>query len=327
MGTIPQATELRLDAQLAGNINVGGSYWYRVRATQAGFLVVETRGNTDTFLEAYDESYNLIDKNDDGGEDYNARVKLFAETGRTYLFRLRGYSDEESGPYRIVASIEPVPAATELRLETMVSGNLRGRDEYWYSIRASQACLLTVETFGSIDTYLEAYDSSYNLITSNDDGGDGGNAKIEMLAGSGKTYLFNLRGYNGDISGSYRIWASSRPIPPASELRLGATIPGNIREGEDYWYSVRSTESGYITVGTTGSIDTYLEAYDSAYKLLGPDDDGGGNGNAELEIPVQSGQTYLFRLRGYNSTTSGPYRIWAGFDRSSSYSYDYGYGY
>jgi hypothetical protein len=330
-GPIPQATELRLDTDVSGYINEGQSYWYRVRATQNGYLTVETMGSTDTYLDAYDESYNLIDSNDDGGSGYNARLRLSVETGKNYLYRLRGYGNYESGPYSIWASygssaptIAPTAAVVELRLDTMVSGNLRGGDEYWYSVRASQVGFLVVETSGNTDTYLEAYDASYNLINTNDDGGEGYNAKLEIMAAAGTTYLFKLRGYDRSESGSYRVWASSNPIPPATELRLDAIVNGNIREGESYWYSVRAAENGYITVGTTGSTDTYLEAYDSTYRVLGSDDDSGGGGNAELEIPVQSGQTYLFRLRGYSSSTSGPYRIWASFDRTSSSSgYDY----
>jgi hypothetical protein len=320
---LPQATELRLDNIVSGNIREGESYWYRVRASQAGFLVVETSGSTDTYLEAYDESYNLLGRDDDGGDNYNARLSIFAEAGRNYLFRLRGYSNSESGPYRAWATIEPVPVATELRLDTMVSGNLRGGDEYWYSVRASQVGFLAVETSGSTDTYLEAYDSSYKLITTNDDGGEGGNAKIEMMVSAGTTYLFKLRGYSTSTTGSYRIWASSRPIPAATELRIDAIVSGNISEGQDYWYSVRATENGYITVGTMGNTDTYLEAYDSSYRSLGSDDDSGGNGNAELEIQVQAGQTYLFRLTGYGGYASGPYRIWANFNRSRSSGYYY----
>jgi hypothetical protein len=317
---LPQATELRLDAQVSGYIDEGGNYWYRVRATQAGFLVVETRGDIDTYLEAYDESYNLIDRNDDGGEGYNARLRILTEIGKTYLFKLRGYDSYESGPYRIVASIEPIPQAIELRLDTMVSGNLRAGEEYWYSVRSPQAGILTVETGGNLNTYLEVYDSSYNYFDEN--GNEGSNAKIEIMAEAGKTYFFVVSGYNGYESGTYRIWASYG-VPSAIELRIDAIVNGNIREGEKYWYSVRAAESGYITVGTTGSTDTYLEAYDFSYRLLGENDDGDEGYNALLEIPVVAGQTYLFRLRGYSNSTSGPYRIWASFSRSRSYDYNY----
>jgi hypothetical protein len=321
---VPQPAELRLDTDVSGNLSEGQDQWFRVRASQNGNLTVETMGNLDTFIEAYDDSFNLIDTDDDSGNRYNARLRLSAENGKSYIFKVKTLS--EGGPYRIWAShsrAAPVmatgTAVTELRLDTMVSGNLRGGDEYWYSVRPSQAALLTVETNGSLDTYLEAYDSSNNLIASDDDGGEGNNAKIEIVAGAGITYLFKLRGYDSSTSGPYRIWASYMPLPSATELRLDAIVNGSIREGESYWYGVRAAQNGYITVGTMGNTDTFLEAYDSNYRALVSDDDSGGGGNAELEIPVQAGQTYLFKLRGYSSSTSGSYRIWANFNQASAY--------
>jgi hypothetical protein len=208
----------------------------------------------------------------------------------------------------------------ELRFDTWVSGNLSmGDDEHWYSVRPTQAGMVIVETSGNTDTFLEAYDAVDNFIGENDDGGEGYNARLEILVQPGAVYRFVVYGYN---YGTYQIRASQGPLPQATELRLDAVVSGNIIEGESYWYSVRAAENGYITVETMGSTDTYLDAYDSSYRLIGSDDDGSGVGyNAQLEIPVFAGHTYLFKLSGYGGYESGPYRIWASFSRSRSSRY------
>jgi hypothetical protein len=165
---------------------------------------------------------------------------------------------------------------------------------------------------------------SYNLLDYDDDSGNGTNARLTISAVSGNSYLYRVRAYSNSASGPYRIWASHRGNAPImapntviTELRFGTQISGNLVGGDEYWYSVRATENGYITVGTIGSTDTYLEAYNSSYVPLGTDDDSGGNGQALLQIQVQAGQTYLFKLRGYNSSNAGPYIIWANFSRAA----------
>jgi hypothetical protein len=317
-----QTTELRLNTWVSGTTRENVSNWYSVRTTQAGLLVVETSGNTDTVLKVYDASYNYINSDDDSGEGSNARLELLVQSGSTYIIELSGYN-YNSGPYQIRASQSPIQA-TELRLDTDVSANMREGESYWYRVRATQNGNLTVETNGSIDTYIELYDDSYNLLGYDDDSGNGNNARLTILAVNGNSYLFRVRAYSNSSSGPYRIWASHRNNAPImapntiiTELRFGTQVSGNLGGGDEYWYSVRATENGYITVGTTGNTDTYLEAYNSSYTPLGTDDDSGGNGQALLQIQVQAGQTYLFKLRGYNSSVTGPYIIWANFSRAA----------
>jgi hypothetical protein len=308
--------ELRFDTWVSGNLRSGGDdQWFSVRPTQTGYVVVETRGDIDTYLEAYDASYEFIDENDDGGEGYNARLEIFAQAGRTYLFLLTEYYGN-GGPYQIRASFRAIPQATELRLNSIVSGNIREGEDYWYSIRATQAGFLVVETTGSTDTFLDAYDESYNWIDWDDDSGDGYNARLKILAEAGKTYIFRLKGYGGYETGPYRISASMEPMPEVTELRFDTMVSGNIRLGEEYWYSVRATQAGFVTVQTSGTTDTYLEAYDSSLTYITEDDDSGGGVNASVRISVEAGKLYYFILSGYDySSTSGPYSIQASFSR------------
>jgi hypothetical protein len=92
------------------------------------------------------------------------------------------------------------------------------------------------------------------------------------------------------------------------ELSVGSWIPGHLYSGEEYWFSVRTPGAGFLTVETTGGVDTFLEAYSASRDLIAEDDDGGDDYNAKLDIFVESGRTYLFKLQGYDDD-SGPYSI------------------
>jgi len=305
--------ELRVGSFFSGNLNAGQEIWYSVRAVENGFLSVETSGNIDTYLEAYDNNRNIIIEDDDGGEELNAKAEFVAIAGRTYLFKLRGFNSSVTGPFRVFASQRPMPQITELRIGSFHSGNIASGGDYWFSVRADMNGILTVETSGDIDTMLDAYDSNFVYIDSDDDSGENYNAKIEIGVRNGITYYFNLSGYGG-VSGAYRITASTSSYPVPVSINFGTFQSGNLSAGQDYWYSVRTARRGTVTIETMGTTDTYLEAYSDSYELLSFNDDGGENTNAKIELLTEANRTLIFRLKGYSTDTTGPFRIFASFE-------------
>ena len=312
--TIQNPQELRLGGvPVSGTLNAGSEIWYSVRAVSNGFLIIETSGDTDTYLEAYDAQRNLIIENDDGGEGSNARIEMFATSGRTYLFKLRGYGGYVTGPYRIWASAEPVPTATALPFGAERQVNLSAGTRNWYSVRTTAAGYVVVETSGNtVDTYMYLYDSEYNLLLQDDDSGIGLNARIEILAEANQTYYFVVRGYSGDASGPYSIWASHEPIPPDTErnieraravnIRLGEAIPVYFRAiNESRWYRYEITRPGTtFVVQTRGSLDTTVLLYDSRGNLIAEDSYSGEYQNGFIHQRLNTG-TYFIEVRTYTN--------------------------
>jgi hypothetical protein len=191
--------ELSIGSWVPGHLYAGEEYWFSVRPSGTGFLTVETTGNVDTYLEAYDASRNLIAEDDDGGDGYNARLDIFVESGGTYLFKLRGY-DDDSGPYSIRALFEAALAdagntqrstAVLLRHDDFTPVLFRSSSESrWYSYDLShQRNLLIIRTIGSLDTYLKLYDSRGNLVAEDDDSGEDENALLSEKLGPGTYYI------------------------------------------------------------------------------------------------------------------------------------------
>ena len=294
-----QARELRLGTTVNGNLRAGEEIWYSVRSTASGVITVETLGELDTYLEAYDASRNIIAEDDDSGENFNARVSLLSEAGRTYLFKLRFLYESESGPYGIRASTSTI---TELRLDTWVSRNLNSGEDQWFSVRPSGSGILLVETSGDLDTYLEVYDSSNKKITTDDDSGENLNAKVSILAEAGKTYILKLRCVGGSGFGPYRIRAN---IGAITELRMSTQVSRNLGRGEEQWFSVRSAGTGPLAVDVTGNISVSLAVFDSSNKLLV--DNGSGN---KVDFFAETGKIYYIKLLGYGDYgSSGAYNI------------------
>lgn len=308
------AQDLRIDTPVSGNLGRGQEVWYSVRAPRSGFLTVETTGNIDTFLEAYDSHRNLITDDDDSGEGHNAKIDIVVAAGRTYLFKLKGFSDSVSGPFYISASVRPFPNPIELRFGNPVSVNMSPGQEFWYRVRTGNSPLIvTVETSGNaVDTYMEAYTDTYELITSNDDGGEGYNAKIELITEANKTYIFKIRGYNREESGRFTLAANFAAVPQgtgntirsmAVPIRPGEVINVFIREPyESRWFRYDVTRTADFAVQTRGNMDTMLFLYDSQGNQLDDDDDSGEDYNALISIRLNPG-TYFIEVKGFSDNT------------------------
>jgi hypothetical protein len=96
------AQELTLETEISGILNTFDVHWFRIQVMESGRIVIETFGNTDTYLKAFDTNNNKIAENDDGGQGNNARLEIPVMIGNTYFIKLSGYG-RSSGPYRIIA--------------------------------------------------------------------------------------------------------------------------------------------------------------------------------------------------------------------------------
>jgi len=192
--------ELSIGNWVPGHLYNAQEYWFSVTPSGTGFLTVETTGGVDTYLEAFDTSRNLIAENDDGDNNSNAMLEIFVESGRTCLFKLRGFDEEATGPYSIRALFEVAPpddgntqrsAAVILKHDDSSKVLFRSASESrWYKYDLSHKLnLLIIRTIGSQDTYLKLYDSQGNLVAEDDDSGEGENAMFSKRLGPGTYYI------------------------------------------------------------------------------------------------------------------------------------------
>ena len=299
--------EMRLDYWYSGTLHEEEEQWFSIRPNENGIVVVETSGNTDTYLEAYDAYRTLIAKDDDGGEAFNARLSIPVEAGKTYLFKLKGFDENDSGAYQIRASFGTI---RELRLGTWVYGTLREDEFQWFSIQSSGTGYIIVETAGNSDTYLEAHDISGSMIAEDDDSGEDYNARLEIFTETGKTYRIRLSHYE-DGDAPYQIRAGFEPLPPDLErntersravpIRLGEPNMVYLRtSSESRWYRYDAARPGtMIVVQTRGKLDTILALYDAQGKLIEEDDDSGEGGNALISERIDAGTVYI-EVREYD---------------------------
>ena len=311
--------ELRLGTWLSGDLREGEEQWFSVRAADAGFLVVETSGDTDTYLEAYDEERVFINDDDDGGEGFNAQLGIFAEAGRTYLFKLSCYYEDESGPFRIMASIDPVPPDTDRNTERSLAVPVQvgqsvpvfiryPSESRWYRCNVSaQGMVFIAYTRGSLDTILVLYDAQGEELGENDDSGEGANARISLPANSGTVYI-EIKTYQGRQGrttlcteireeGKPDQYESDGTIATAKEIMVGESQERTFTDSDDVdWARLRVTQSAIYEIRSVAAdswLDSCLELYDSNENLIGEDDDSGDEYDAFIRVRLDPGTYYI----------------------------------
>jgi hypothetical protein len=213
------STPLEFGSPVAGNISGGREYWYSVTPTTNGNIAVETTGSADTYMFVYNAEWEELAHDDRGGQGRNARIIIFASANQTYYFRVKGVRSYVTGPYHVVANFFANPgdgrgsgmsSSIPLEFGFPVPGNILGRTgiECWYSVTPTSNGNITVETTGSTDTYMYAYNAGGVELAHNDDGGQGSNARITIPVSANQTYYFKVRGFGSGTTGSYSVVAN-----------------------------------------------------------------------------------------------------------------------
>jgi hypothetical protein len=200
-------------------------------------------------------------------------------------------------------------------------------DEDFFLLRPDKEGELTMETTGSIDTYMELYNAaSRERLSSDDDGGSGNNACIRYQARSGEQYVVKIRGYDGN-TGSYgfRAWLTEpfrndpdeyeddNDFSSAKTITAGTLQQHSFTTGDDVdWVKFEADPGGAYTIRVRGvntpRLDTYVELYDSNRSLLDQDDDGGDSLDSRLTARLRAG-TYYLKVECLDNEPAQPYTI------------------
>jgi hypothetical protein len=200
-------------------------------------------------------------------------------------------------------------------------------DEDFFLLIPAGDGVLTAETSGNIDTYMELYDAgSRNNLAEDDDGGSDVNARIRYEVRAGNRYIVKVRGYGSD-TGSYgfRAWLTE-PVHmdpdeyenddesgSAKELSIGTPQQHTFTAADDVdWVTFQISRAGNYTIRSRGvdstELDTYIELYDEDLNSIDYDDDGGDSYDSLLSVRLQAG-TYFLKVECFNDEPAQPYTI------------------
>jgi len=223
--------------------------WYCYTATCNGCVTVSLAGsNFDTKIAVYDgcdcypSQEDLIKTNDDF-DGQQSQVTFAVKAGNQYLIEVGGFNPSVKGQGIINISCDnqssqpnnddcsnfnQVGNVTELPFDTTCAtfdgpGHFFRSPNLWYRYTAGSTGDVTVSLLLSeFDTALVVYDTgdcypgSGDIIERNDDFGGFLQSQITFHATAGRSYLFEVMGYNSDEVGEGVLTISSEGPPPVT---------------------------------------------------------------------------------------------------------------
>jgi hypothetical protein len=188
---------------------------------QGQAVVVEMRSaEFDAFLELRDPDNALVAENDDGGDGTDALVTASLPRNGRYRVVARSFGEREaSGYYELSLATAGDMArpgrAAELREGETVFGRLEAGDSLLgdstfadvFTFRAPRDGDVVIDLRSSeFDAYLVVKDAEGVTQSTDDDGGDGTDARVTMRVAGGVTYRIFANSYGQDRdTGTYRI--------------------------------------------------------------------------------------------------------------------------
>ncbi len=198
---------------------VGDLDYYWLNAPNSGSFTFETTGSLDTELRLYDANGDAIASDDDSGTGSNASISYTLVSGQKYSIAVNEYGNNATGDYALVisgcsgggcgndpdndtlADATPLSGCGTTSAAIDCAGDL---DYYW--LTAPNSGVFTFETTGSTDTEMRLYDANGDAIASDDDSGDGSNARIiHNTVVAGQKYSIAVNEFGNNDTGDYAL--------------------------------------------------------------------------------------------------------------------------
>ena len=344
-GRAPRPTRIRVGQSVEGALAAGDpetgdglaydAFTFRARAGE--------RFTIDLIAESFDPlvrvgrmqggDFDELAMNDDGPDTgLNSRLIFTAPAAGDYIIRATPLIAGGEGSYTLALAEGPEPAAAQpLEIGGSVEGDLvegDGKnadgalaDVYRFAGREGQRIRIEMNS-DEFDTYLELFNEGGASLAEDDDGGaEGTNSRLTFTLPATGSYLVEARAFS-DATGAYSLSiAEIEPERPPEALAFGATVQGEIGEGDPTDGDDRGFDAFAFSgqagqriraIMRSGDFDTYLQIgrAGAEFQPLASDDDGLGEGtDSRLDFSLPEDGDYVLRALPLGTDGDGLYSL------------------
>jgi hypothetical protein len=309
--------ELLVNAPAFESMNIdGGSAGYTFKTAEAGTYTIQTHGNQKTTLALYVVKDNglldILEIKQDGGEGQNALISRDLTANTKYVVGFSGYLPQNvSGDYSIEVNGPIVPLVVDDPYKSDCRISLAGESE-WYKFQTGAAGTYTIRQFVNCSMVLSLYESNQITLIAQDGDYMLTYQTVEQTLNPNTWYYIRLRSV-GRYSCCYYygvgVFTGPEVILTVNAAVTDAVIDG---AGEMDWFGFQTGAAGTYTIQTYGSLNTYMYLYSHMWAPASPiaeDDNSGTNNNARITQNLNANTWYWVKIRGSNSSFTGPYSI------------------
>ncbi|MFC1856732.1 pre-peptidase C-terminal domain-containing protein [Thermodesulfobacteriota bacterium] len=310
--------------------------WFQFQGTPDIDYEIQT-GNLsqdcDTFLSLYSADGQLITSDDNSGSGLASHILWSADAGGIFYILVKHTAPNGRGSYEMSLSASDDHANTFSYATLLATGgepalgNIEtggDSDFFQFSVDAGRTYILETGNLGEgCDTVIELYEPNGEvLITSDNDSGVGFASRIDFSPETSGVYYALVRHNEQTGTSTYEISLREEDDHlnsagnEATVLEIdGTKIDGRFEiAGDEDWFRFEA-EANQLYVIETGDLlgrcDPLIELYETdGSTLLARDDDGGPGFASKLYWSPDISDTYFVRLRNFNASETGDYRIW-----------------
>lgn len=269
----------------------------------------------DSYLEISDPTGDFLVANDDERPgNKNALIRaLYLKTDGIYTVTARSLLGDE-GDYTLTLTQETPTEPAALTIGSPVIAILEEENsltgEQWTFEGKRDELITVIMDSSDLDPYLELTDSEGVTIASDDDGGDGFNARISNFRlPADDTYTIKA-GAAFRNSGAYVLTLRYSELVEQGALEFGTPVEAELTTPDgDRWTFEGTVGEGVRIFMDSNLLDTRLELFDPDGVLIALDEDGGEFFNARLTwLALPADGTYTIGARDTHNEI-GPYTL------------------
>lgn len=185
-------------------------------------------------------------------------------------------------------------------------------ERYVVELAAGEQMDVTMQST-DFDAFLQLEGPHGDLLGHDDDSGGGLNAHIQMVAPEQGRYTILANSVEPGALGRFTLLVNRRrtgELVGSFSARLAREDRKSLRVVENPTHTVEVTAGQILDViAASASFDTIVEIVDPGGRVVGSDDDGGGGTNSRARIAVSETGTYTIRVRSYDGSAGGAYRV------------------
>ena len=259
-------------------------------------MAIYTVGETNVTGRLYDSDGTLLATDENSGEGDNFRIDRMLAAG-TYLIRVTGADTSVQGNY----TLRVIPVVT---LVSITAGTLPAGSSDYFQLTLTQLSWVIIYTQGNIDVTGRLYDADFMPLTTDENGGDDDNFRIERPLAAG-TYLIEVTGADMSVQGSYTLHLEGAGI---TTIKPDSITNHNLAAGVSDYFQLTLTGAQNLAIYTNGRIDVTGNLYDDRGMLLGTDENSGEGNNFRIERMFGMG-TYFIEVKGTDTSVQGGYTL------------------
>ncbi len=196
-------TAMKLDTYYSGYVESEDYVTYTFTPTATGYYRFFTLGYDDPYVEVYDKNNNYLGYDDDGGVDLNCNLTVYLTKGVKYYFYVGSWyasgfdaciTRMDTAPYTGIAKTK----IYEVELDENTPSAL-------FKYKPTKSGYYAFSSQGSYDAYCIFYDSQWNTMYKNDDGGEDLDFYLDCYLEAGETYYFEAGKYDPSSEESYTV--------------------------------------------------------------------------------------------------------------------------